>query len=155
MPDKKLKPYTATQEKIASALIKPMSVLNTWVYRISGGRIGGKFLRGAPVLLLTTIGRKSGKPRTAPLLYLRDGEKIVIVGSKGGMSQHPLWYRNVEANPDVDVEIGSESRRMLARRATDEEKAAVWPKLVAMYRDFEDYQARTERNIPVIILSPR
>ena len=155
MPDKKHKPYTATQEKIASALIKPMSVLNTWVYRISGGRIGGKFLRGAPVLLLTTIGRKSGKPRTAPLLYLRDGEKIVIVGSKGGMSQHPLWYRNVEANPDVDVEIGSERRRMLARRATDEEKAAVWPKLVAMYRDFEDYQARTERNIPVIILSPR
>ena len=155
MPDKKLKPYTATQEKIASTLIKPMSVLNTWVYRISGGRIGGKFLRGAPVLLLTTIGRKSGKPRTAPLLYLRDGEKIVIVGSKGGMSQHPLWYRNVEANPDVDVEIGSERRRMLARRATDEEKAAVWPKLVAMYRDFDDYQARTERNIPVIILSPR
>ena len=82
MPDKKLKPYTATQEKFGSALIKLMSVLNTWVYRISGGRIGGKFLGGAPVLLLTTIGRKSGKPRTAPLLYLRDGEKIVIVGSK-------------------------------------------------------------------------
>ncbi len=155
MPDKKLKPYTATQEKVGSTLIKLMSVLNTWVYRISSGRIGGKFLGGAPVLLLTTIGRKSGKPRTAPLLYLRDGEKIVIVGSKGGMSHHPLWYRNVEANPDVEVEIGSERRKMLAQRATDEEKAAVWPKLVAMYRDFDDYQARTERNIPVIILSPR
>ncbi len=155
MPDQKLKPYTATEEKFGSALIKVMSVLNTWIYRISGGRIGGKFLRGAPVLLLTTIGRKSGKPRTAPLLYLRDGEKIVIVGSKGGMSQHPLWYKNVEANPDVEVEIGSERSKMLARRATDEEKAALWPKLVAMYRDFDDYQARTERNIPVIILSPR
>lgn len=155
MPEKTLRPWTPSEEKVASVVVKLMSVANTWAYRASGGRIGGRFLRGAPVLLLTTIGRKSGQPRTAPLLYLRDGERIVVVASKGGMSRHPLWYRNVEANPDVEVEIGTDKMPMRARRASEEEKSALWPKLVAMYRDFDDYQARTERNIPVVILTPR
>ena len=137
------------------AVMKPMSQLNTWLYRLSGGRVWGRWLRGAPILLLTTIGRKSGEPRVAPLLYLRDGENVVIVASKGGMSKHPLWYWNLEANPEVEIEIGRESTKMLARRASDPEKAALWPSLIEMYRDYDDYQARTERNIPVIILSPR
>ena len=137
------------------AVMKPMSQLNTWLYRLSGGRVWGRWLRGAPILLLTTIGRKSGEPRVAPLLYLRDGENVVIVASKGGMSKHPLWYWNLEANPDVEIEIGRERTKMLARRASDPEKAALWPPLIEMYRDYDDYQARTERNIPVIILSPR
>ncbi len=137
------------------AVIKPMSKLNTWLYRLSGGKLGGRWFQGAPILLLTTIGRKSGQPRVAPLLYLRDGEKLVVVASKGGMSQHPLWYRNLEANPEVEVEIGPERTKMLARRASDQEKATLWPRLVEMYTDYADYQARTQRNIPVIILSPR
>ena len=132
-----------------------MSSANTWLYRISGGRIGGRFLGGAPVLLLTTIGRRSGAARTAPLLYLRDGENLVVVASQSGMSKHPLWYRNIEANPDVEVEIGRERSKRLARRASDAEKAVLWPRLIEVYRDFADYQARTERNIPVLILSPR
>ncbi|MEW6272612.1 MAG: nitroreductase family deazaflavin-dependent oxidoreductase [Thermodesulfobacteriota bacterium] len=155
MPDKKLRPWTPFEEKLGSAVVKAMSVANTWAYRASGGKIGGKFLRGAPVLLLITRGRKSGLERTAPLLYLRDGERIVLVASKGGMSHHPQWYLNVEANPEVAVEIGSERLPMRARRASDEEKAALWPKLCAMYPDYDDYQARTERNIPVLILTPR
>ncbi len=134
---------------------KTKSKLNTWLYRLSGGRVWGRWLRGAPILLLTTIGRKSGVSRVAPLLYLRDGEKVVVVASKGGMSKHPLWYWNLEANPDVEIEIGRERTKMLARRASDQEKAALWPRLIEMYRDYDDYQARTERNIPVIILSPR
>lgn len=149
------KPFTSTQERIAKAVIRPMSSANTWLYRISGGRIGGRFLGGAPVLLLTTIGRRSGAARTAPLLYLRDGENLVVVASQVGMSTHPLWYRNLEANPDVEVEIGRERSKRLARRASDAEKAVLWPRLIEMYRDFADYQARTERNIPVLILSPR
>jgi deazaflavin-dependent oxidoreductase (nitroreductase family) len=149
------KPFTPTQEKIGKVVVRAMSVANTWVYRLSGGRIGGTFRGGAPVMLLTTIGRKSGQPRTAPLLYLREGENVVIVASMGGMSKHPLWYRNIEANPDVEIEIGSEKTKMRARRASDEEKAALWPKLVAMYSDYDQYQARTDRNIPVVILSPR
>jgi deazaflavin-dependent oxidoreductase (nitroreductase family) len=105
-------------------------------------------------MLLTTIGRKSGRPRTVPLLYLRHGEDVVIVASKGGMSHHPLWYRNLKAKPEVEIEIGTERTAMRARTATVDEKAALWPSLVAVYRDFDDYQARTERNLPVVILSP-
>lgn len=149
------KPYTQTEIAIANPLIKVMSVLNTWVYRATGGRIGGKFLRGAPVMLLTTVGRKSGQRRTAPLLYLTDGDKVICVASKGGMPHHPLWFRNLEANPNVEVQIGNDITPMRAKIATDAQKAAYWPKLTAMYRDFDDYQARTERNIPVVILSPR
>jgi deazaflavin-dependent oxidoreductase (nitroreductase family) len=155
MSDNKPRPFTRTEERIGTVVIKVMSALNTWAYRASGGRIGGRFMRGAPVLLLNTIGRKSGRTRTAPLLYLQDGERYVVVASKGGMSHHPLWYRNLEANPQVEVELGTRKLPMTARRATDAEKAAFWPRLVAMYRDYDDYQARTERNIPVVILSPR
>jgi deazaflavin-dependent oxidoreductase (nitroreductase family) len=142
------------QERIGGILIRIMSKVNIWAYRLSSGKIGGRFLRGAPVLLLTTIGRRSGQPRTAPLIYLRDGESLVIVASKAGMSQDPLWYRNLEANPEVEIEIGQEKLKMTSRRATTEEKEALWPRLVAIYRDYDDYQARTERDIPVVILSP-
>ena len=78
----------------------------------------------------------------------------MVVASKGGFSTHPTWYLNVEANPGVSVELAGERREMRARRASDAEKAALWPRLVAMYRDFDDYQARTDRDIPVVILSP-
>jgi len=155
MGNKILKPFSKRQEQIVEILIKPMSDLNTWIYRISGGKLGARWLRGAPVMLLTTMGRKSGKPRTKPVLYLRDRDDVVIVASKGGMSRHPSWYLNLEANPNVEIEIGTAKASMKAGRATEEEKAALWPRLVEMYRDFDDYQARTERNIPVVVLSPR
>jgi deazaflavin-dependent oxidoreductase (nitroreductase family) len=155
MSERAVRPYTRREEKIGSVLIKILSALTTWTYRATGGKIGGKFLRGAPVMLVTTTGRKSGKPRTAPIIYLEDGDDLVIVASKGGMSHHPAWYRNLEANPDVEVEIGSERRKMRARRVSDEEKAALWPRLTQIYRDYDDYQARTDRNIPVVVLSPR
>ena len=155
MSEKTVKPFTKRQEHIAEIVMRPMSDLNTWIYRVSGGRLGARWLRGSPVMLLTTTGRKSGKPRTKPVLYLRDGENVVVVASKAGMSHHPLWYLNLEANPNVEIEIGTQKRSMRARRATEDEKSALWPRLVEMYRDFADYQARTERNIPVVILSPR
>jgi deazaflavin-dependent oxidoreductase (nitroreductase family) len=152
---RRLPPFTPFQERLGSPLIRAMSTANVWVYRLSGGRIGGRFLRGAPILLLTTTGRKSGQPRTAPLLYLEDGENLVLVASKGGMSHHPVWFLNLEANSDVEVEIGATRRKMRARRASGEEKAALWSRLVEMYRDYDDYQARTDRDIPVVILAPR
>ena len=155
MTDTSPKPFTPTQERIGDVVVKIMSTLNVWLYRASGGRIGSRFRHGAPVLLLTTVGRRSGQRRIAPLLYERDGENLLIVASKGGMSRHPLWYRNLEANPEVEVQIGSEKKKMAARRASPEEKAALWPGLVAMYPDYDDYQARTSRDIPVVILSPR
>src|SRR5512143_3382299 len=149
------RPFTPTEVAVANRVIKVMSRLNTWAYRASRGRIGGKFLRGAPVLLLTTVGRKSGRPQTAPLLYLRDGERVVVVASKGGMDHHPLWYRNLVAQPDVEVQIGGQVQPMRARTADEAEKRELWPRLVAMYRDFADYQARTTRDIRVVILAPR
>ena len=148
-------PYTPTQERDGSVAIRVMSALNVWLYRLTSGRIGGRFRHGAPVLLLTTVGRRSGASRVAPLLHLRDGERLVIVASKGGMSHHPTWYLNLQANPDVEVEVGGERRKMRARTADAAERAALWPRLVAMYRDYDDYQARTDREIPVVILSPR
>ncbi len=153
-PPRRLPSFTPSQERVGNVLIRVMSMLNVWVFRASNGRLGNRFLRGAPVLLLTATGRKSGQPRTTPLLYLSDGERLVVVASKGGFSSHPAWYRNVEANPRVSIELGGERREMRAKRASEAEKAALWPRLVAMYRDFDDYQARTDREIPVVILSP-
>jgi F420H(2)-dependent quinone reductase len=149
------RPFTKTEVAIATPLLKLMSRLNTWAYRATGGRLGGRFRGGAPVMLVTTVGRKTGKRHTLPLLYLRDGEAVVTVASKGGMDHHPLWYRNMIANPDVDVQIGTAVEPMRARTADAAEKAALWPKLVAMYPDYAQYQARTERDIPVVILSRR
>jgi deazaflavin-dependent oxidoreductase (nitroreductase family) len=153
--DMAARPFSKTEVAIANPLIKAMSRLNTWVYRATGGKVGGKFMRGAPVLLLTTIGRKSGEPKTAPLLYLKDGDDYVIVASKGGMSHNPLWFKNLEANPNVEVEVGKRKVAMIARRANAAEKERLWPPLVEMYSSYADYQARTTREIPVVILSPK
>jgi deazaflavin-dependent oxidoreductase (nitroreductase family) len=155
MAETTAKPFTPTQEKLGTFVIGWISLANTWIYRLSGGRVGGRWMYGAPVLLLTVTGRKSGQPRTTPLLYLADGDNLVVVASKGGMSHHPLWYANLQANPDVEVEVGSEKRKMRARTASVTEKAALWPRLVKMYPDYDAYQARTTRDIPVVILSPR
>jgi deazaflavin-dependent oxidoreductase (nitroreductase family) len=100
-------------------------------------------------------GRKSGESRTVALIYLADGENVVLVASKGGMSHSPGWYHNLVAHPECEVEVGARPERMTARQATAAEKAALWPKLVAIYRDYDDYQARTSRDIPVMILTPR
>ena len=149
------RPFTRTEVAIANPIIRVMSRLNTWAYQLTNGWLGGTFLRGAPVMLMTVVGRKSGRQLTVPLLYLRDGERVVIVASKGGMDHHPLWYHNLVANPDVDVQIGGTVRPMRAHTADDAERAALWPRLVAMYSDYDDYQARTTRKIPVVVLSPR
>ncbi len=148
------RPYTKREVALANPIIKVMSRVNTWVYRATGGRVGGRFLRGAPVLLLTTTGRRSGQRRTAPLIYVRDGDRLVVIASKGGMDHHPLWYRNLIANPDVEVQVGREVQAMRARTADPDEKAALWPRAVAVYPDYADYQARTTRDIPVVILEP-
>jgi deazaflavin-dependent oxidoreductase (nitroreductase family) len=126
---------------------------NVALYRRTSGRLGGK-MKGAPVLLLDHIGRKSGQARTSPVLYLVDGENLVIVASRGGSDATPAWWLNLQAKPTTTVTVGSERRTVTARQATAEEKQSLWPRLVAMFSDFAAYQRRTERDIPVIILSP-
>ena len=126
---------------------------NVMLYRRSGGRLGNT-VKGAPVLLLDHVGRKSGRARTAPVLYMRDGEELVIVASRGGSDAMPAWWLNLQANPTTTVQIGTERRRVVAHEANAEEKAELWPRLVGIYPDYEVYQRRTERQIPVVILSP-
>ncbi|AYA25018.1 MULTISPECIES: nitroreductase family deazaflavin-dependent oxidoreductase [Rhodococcus] len=140
-----------------TSIIKWGSRLNVAAYRATGGRIGGKwrvgsaFPRGVPVCLVTTTGRKTGQPRTAPLLFLEDGDKVVLVASQGGLPKHPLWFRNIQANPEVTVQIKSRVRTMHARVANEEERARYWPMLTAMYPDFDKYQSWTDRVIPVVV----
>jgi deazaflavin-dependent oxidoreductase (nitroreductase family) len=148
------KPISESREKLIKPLMRLMSAANVWLFRVSRGRLGNRF-SGAPVLLLTTRGRRSGRTRTAPLIYLQNGDDVVLVASKGGMPHHPLWYLNLTANAEAEVEIDGGRSKRSARRASDQEKAALWPKLLEIYPPYDDYQARTERNIPVMILSPR
>lgn len=155
MAETRLPPWTASQERWADVVIRLMTAANVWAYRLTGGRLGGKFLRGAPVCLVTTTGKKSGQPRTVALLYLQDGRDVVFVASKGGMSHSPAWYWNMLAHPDVAVQIGGTTTSMRVRKASAAEKAALWPRLCAMYPDYDDYQGRTTRDIPVMIASPR
>ena len=110
---------TAYQERLGRFTVQTMTGLNNVVYRLSNGRVAGHVPGGAPICLLTTIGRKSGRARTVPLLYLPDGDNLVIVASKGGMSTHPAWYLNLQAQPLASVETGSRVPAVVARPATD------------------------------------
>lgn len=132
-----------------------------WVFRKTGGRIGSKWRIGAgfrnpvPTLLLEHRGRKSGKVFVSPLLYMEDGADVIVVASQGGRPQNPQWYWNLVADPDIYIEIGAQRRAVRAHTATAEERARLWPRLVELYADFADYQSWTEREIPVVVLSPR
>jgi deazaflavin-dependent oxidoreductase (nitroreductase family) len=151
MAETRLPPWTPTQERLASIVIRVMTAANVWLFRLTGGRLGARFPSGAPICLVTTRGRKSGARRSVALLYLRDGDRVVIVASKGGMSHHPAWYLNLRADPRCEVEIGNERLAMRARTAGPEERRALWPRLVAMYPDYAQYQDRTAREIPVVV----
>lgn len=141
-------------------IIKAMSAVNVRAYRLTGGRVGGKwrvgsaFPRGIPVCLVTTTGRKTGLPRTLPLLFLRDDDRIVLVASQGGLPKNPLWLGNIQAKPDITVQVRRQSRPMRARVASTAERATLWPRLVEMYADFANYQSWTDREIPVVICEP-
>lgn len=125
---------------------------NILVYRLSKGRLGGE-QQDLPVLILHTVGRKSGKARQTPLLYLQAGDDYVIVASRGGSDAPPGWWLNLQATPEATIEIKGSRRRVTARKATAEEKAAYWPRLTAGYSFYDDYQARTTREIAVIVLT--
>ncbi len=127
---------------------------HTFVYRLSGGKVGGRFGK-SPVLLLTTTGRKTGKQRTIPLLYLKDGDNLILVASNGGSPAHPVWWLNLQAKPEAVVEVGKKKLPMRARQADAEEHKRLWPLVVAMYADYAKYQKKTTREIPVVILYPQ
>ena len=108
-----------------------------------------------PVLLLNTTGRKSGKPRTVPLLYVRDGDAFVVVASNGGSDYTPAWWLNLQSDPQAEVEIGRERTQITARQASFDEHARLWPKFTSGFPGYAKYAAKTARKIPVVILEPR
>jgi deazaflavin-dependent oxidoreductase (nitroreductase family) len=123
------------------------------MFNLTGGRLGGKF-RGAPALMLTTVGRKTGKERTWPLIALPVGDGYAIAASNSGYDQHPAWYLNLKANPDVKLEVRGRTTRARARDATPAEHAELYPKFVDVYKGYRDYAVATDREIPVVLLEP-
>jgi len=132
---------------------KGMTGTHAAIYRASGGKVAGRMFN-SPVLLLITTGRKTARGRTTPLLYLEDGENLVVVASVGGAPKHPDWYWNLKANPEARVQIQDRTLRVRAEEAEGEEKRRLWRRVVEMYPPYEDYQWRTEREIPVFVLRP-
>ncbi|WP_328496332.1 nitroreductase family deazaflavin-dependent oxidoreductase [Streptomyces sp. NBC_00414] len=122
-------------------------------YDRSGGKEGAKWY-GLDTLLLTTRGRKSGKLRRTAVIYGRDGENVIVVGSNGGKPEHPLWYLNLVASPDAHVQIGEEHLDVRARTATEEEKPDLWKLMTGLFPQYKSYQKKTTRDIPVVILEP-
>jgi len=120
-------------------------------YRATNGTEGHDW-RGTQILLLTTRGRTTGEPRTAPLIYQPDGDRYVVVASKGGAPEHPGWYRNLAKNPAVEVQVGPDVFHATARTATGEERARLWKLMNETWPSYDEYQGRTEREIPVVVL---
>jgi F420H(2)-dependent quinone reductase len=129
---------------------------HTFVYRASGGLIGHKIPGTPPTLLLTHVGAKSAQKRISPLTYTRgEGDDLVLVASKGGYPKNPAWFHNLKAHPDTEVQVGREHRQVHARVATPEERERLWPRVVDNYGGYAEYQKRTERTIPLVILERR
>ncbi len=138
---------------LKSAAFQQLTKLHVATFRLTGGRIAGD-IRGARVLLLHHRGRKSGAERVSPLLYLPDGERIVVIASKGGSHTHPAWYLNLREMKETEVELRGGRRRVSVRVADAEERAELWPRVVEIWSDYAAYQERTEREIPLVILEP-
>ena len=132
---------------------KLVTKVNLWLLWVSRGRLGNSFL-GRPIILLTTIGHKSGQPRTQPVYFMRDGQRIVLVASNGGSPENPLWLLNLQANPLVTVAEHGSSQKMTSRIATAEEKAQWWPRLIEMFPMWQEVEDRSLRRFPVILLEP-
>jgi deazaflavin-dependent oxidoreductase (nitroreductase family) len=137
----------------ARLALKLGSGAHAGVYRATGGKLFGRMGK-SPILLLNTVGRKSGRKRTSPLLYVMDGDNFVVIASKGGAPTHPAWYLNLKANPEATVEVGDREVRVRAEEADSEEKARLWQRMVEMYPTYDDYQQKTGREIPLLKLHP-
>lgn len=136
-------------------VLRRLMGVHTIVYRATNGVLGHHIPGLAPMLLLDHVGAKSGIKRTSPLLYIPDGENLVIVASKGGYPKHPAWFHNLQANPDTVVQVGSERRSVHARVAGPQERERLWPRVVDAYSGYAEYQERTGREIPLVILERR
>jgi deazaflavin-dependent oxidoreductase (nitroreductase family) len=131
--------------------MKVLGTLHRWLYRVSGGKLGKSFF-GSPVLLLTTTGRRTRQSRTWPLTYLPEGDRLIIIASNGGQPNHPAWYLNLLTNPQVSVQLGDRVRTMVAHPTEGDERARLWSRVVEEYPAYGEYQRKTDRQIPVVVL---
>jgi deazaflavin-dependent oxidoreductase (nitroreductase family) len=136
-------------------LLRRLSGAHTSLYRATNGLVGHRIPGLPPMLLLDHVGAKSGALRTTPLLYVDDGEALVIVASKGGYPAHPAWFHNLLANPDTTIQVGRKRIDVHAREASPTERERIWPQMVDIWSGYDDYQERTDREIPLVILEPR
>jgi deazaflavin-dependent oxidoreductase (nitroreductase family) len=146
--------YSRLSMAMPDSWLKATGKLNVPIYRLSRGRIFGN-IGTAPVLLLTSTGRRSGQQRTAPVVFLADGERYVVIGSNAGNVRTPAWSYNLQANPDAEIELRGAHKLVRARVAEGEERAELWRKVNEMYEGFDDYDAKTSRDIAVFVLEPR
>ena len=123
-------------------------------YQETDGEVG-HIWNGVPILLLTTTGRRSGQPRTTPLIYARDGEDYLVVASMGGAPRHPHWYRNLLVDPSASIQVRADCVDVAARTADEDEKARLWAIVAGQWPNYDTYQSRTDRVIPVVVLTPR
>jgi deazaflavin-dependent oxidoreductase (nitroreductase family) len=123
-------------------------------YRATNGEEGHDWREGSKILILTTTGHKSGKERLTPLIYGRDGDNYLVVASQGGMPEHPSWYFNLQAEPDIEIQVLADKIKVKARDATPEERPELWRRMNDEWRYYDDYQKNTDREIPVVVLEP-
>lgn len=147
-------PMSEKEFRRIRTFIKPYSRLNVFLYKLTGGRVMGAF-QGRPVMLVTMTGAKTGVSRTIPLMYVPYEQGVIVVGSQGGAPKSPVWVKNLQANPEIVVQYRDKKMALRARQVDDAEKARVWPVCVEHYREYDDYQRRTDRNIPVFVCEPR
>lgn len=134
--------------------MKVLGTLHRWLYRGSSGKLGKTFF-GSPILLLTTTGRRTGQPRTWPLTYLTEGDRLIVIASNGGQPNHPAWYLNLRENPQVSVQLGDRTHAMTAETTEGDERARLWSRIVEEYPAYAEYQWKTDRQIPVVVLRQR
>jgi deazaflavin-dependent oxidoreductase (nitroreductase family) len=148
------KTYARFSMALGASGLRAAGKLNVPLYRATRGRLFGRIGR-APVLLITTTGRRSGQPRTAPILFLADGPRLIVIGSNAGNENPPAWALNLLANPDAEVQVRGERRRVRARVAEGEERAELWRRMNDQYDGFDGYRERTARDIRLFVLDPR
>jgi F420H(2)-dependent quinone reductase len=146
--------YTRVSMAMPQAVFTATGKLNAQIYRLTRGRFWNK-VGTAPVLLLTATGRRSGEPRTVPVVYLADGERKIVIGSNAGHARTPAWSHNLQANPDAEVQIRGKRQLVRARVAVDEEREQLWRRVNEMYEGFDSYDANVDRDIAVFVLEPR